>query len=111
MNAFKAMLIYSDTREAAGGNKALDGEPYNSDYYPSSYWEASRIKFNLGVKLINDSCHQTFDSHACNAWLSNTLNRCPTARLDWKRVNGLDGRAMLAAMKFHWQKALPLDTW
>lgn len=82
MDAYKAIFFCSDAQTAPRGNKSLECEPNDWENNPPAYWEASGIMFNLGVKLIDNSCQWTVDSDTCNKWLSNTLTGCPAAGLD-----------------------------
>ena len=62
--------------------------------------------------MIDDSCHWTVGSDACNALVSDTVNRCPAAGFDWnERAAETVGAGAAAMTLSNWQKDHPSDTW
>lgn len=112
MDAFKATFLCSDAQSKPGGNKDINCEPNNWNGGSPPYWLASGIPFNLGIKLIDQTCQWTVDAETCNSWLSNTLSGCPAAGIDWNEcVAWTVGAGATGMTLSSWESDHPKDTW
>ena len=112
MDAIKATFLCSDAQSQPGGNSSLNCEPDGWNGGSPPYWLASGIPFNLGIKLIDKSCHWTVDSDTCKKWLSNTLTGCPAAGIDWNECVAWTVGAGAKSMSLNdWESDHPDNSW